>query len=163
MTRFLAALLACLLAAPALAQSQQATPDSRREAAALVVQLNLEAQQRDMVAALRGQFIRLLAQASGKTEAVTAATVDEILVPELRARTPELTTAVAEVYASLFTAEELRGLQGFYASPLGRTLLRQQAVLGRSTLEIGAAWGQKVGNETLSRHAETLRKRGFKL
>lgn len=161
--RGLLAACALLAAAPALAQTQSATPESRKEAAALVVQLNLLEQQRDMLTALRGQFVRLLAQGSGKSETVTAATVDEVLLPDLRARMPELTGAITEVYATLFSAEDLRGLQAFYASPLGQTLLRQQANLGRYTFEIGAAWGQRVSNEALAKHAETLRRRGFKL
>ncbi len=158
-----AALLTGLLAAPARAQPPAATPDSRREAAALVTQINLVEQQREMLGALRGQFIRLLAQGSGKTEAQAAEAVDDVLLPDFRARMPELTNAITEVYATLFSAEDLRGLQAFYASPIGQTLLRQQAQLGRLTFELGALWGQRVSNEAMAKHGETLRRRGFKL
>lgn len=163
-----AAILLCiaLALAPIGASAQTApaaTDESRREATALVQAINLVDQQRDMVDAMRTQFIRTLARASGKTEAAAAATVDEILLPEFRARMPELTNAVTEVYATLFSAEDLRGLRVFYASPLGQTLLRQQVALGRLTFELGSVWGQRVSAEAMAKHADTLRKRGFKL
>ena len=158
-----AAVLSVLLAGSAQAQPPAATAESRREAAALITQINLVEQQREMIGALRGQFVRLLSQSSGKTEAEVMAVVDEVLLPDLRARMPELTNAITEVYANLFSAEDLRGLQAFYGSPIGQTLLRHQAQLGRLTFELGSLWGQKVSREAIARHGEALRKRGFKL
>ena len=111
---------------------------------------------------IRGQFSTMLAQ-DGRTAGDGARIFDEVLMPEFKARLPELRPAMIEIWAENFTVDELRGLHAFYETPLGRKVLEKQPVLAQQSVAVGAAWGKSVAQDALSRHADDLRKRGIKL
>ncbi len=113
----------------------------------------------DMV---RGQFSAILAQ-DGRTAGDGARIFDEVLMPEFKARLPELRPAMIEIWADNFTVDELRGLHAFYETPLGRKILEKQPALAQQSVAVGAAWGKSVAQDALSRHADELRKRGVRL
>ncbi|MCX7381947.1 MAG: DUF2059 domain-containing protein [Alphaproteobacteria bacterium] len=68
-----------------------------------------------------------------------------------------------EVYAAKFSAEDLHGLLEFYATPLGKRLIAAQPQIAQQMFQLGSAWGQRTAQAALAKHAEELRKRGFKL
>ncbi len=161
----LLALLGLLLAAmPALAQTLPgATEASRAEARALVEAIGMTAQLRQMVPPLTQSMVRVLAQSNPENAAAAQQAVNEIMMPEILAHLPEMTDLAVEVYAAQFAAEELHGLRDFYATPLGRRLLAAQPQIAQQMFQIGSAWGQRTAQAALIKHAEELRKRGFKL
>ena len=61
-----------------------------------------------------------------------------------------------------FTFTDLRALRNFYASPLGQKLLRTQPLVQQQGLQAGLAWGQKIFQDSVDRHADELRARGLK-
>lgn len=161
----LLALLAFLLsAAPGAAQSLPgATEASRAEARALVEAIGMTGQMRQMVPPLAQSMVRSLAQTNPGDAAAAQQVVDEILMPEILAHLSEMSDLAVEVYAAQFTAEDLRDLRSFYETPVGRRLIAAQPVIATQMFQFGAAWGQRTAQAAIAKHAEELRKRGFKL
>jgi uncharacterized protein len=68
-----------------------------------------------------------------------------------------------ELWASLMTAQELRDLRAFYATPLGRKLQEVTPAVASAAATFGMKWGQEVAASALAKHREALRSRGLKL
>lgn len=140
-----------------------ATDASRAEARALVEAIGMTAQMRQMVPPLAQSMVRSLTQANPGNAAAAQQVVDEILLPEILDHLPEMTDLGVEVYAAQFSAEDLRGLRGFYETPLGKRLIAAQPAIATQMFQFGSAWGQRTAQGAIAKHAEELRKRGFKL
>jgi len=139
-----------MAAAPVLAQQAPpaapgATDESRAAARDLLVALD-SARQAEQVMSIVSQQI-----------------VDEVLMPEFRARLPEMTDFTAELWASQMTAAELRELKAFYETPLGRRLQAVTPAVAAGAAAFGMKWGQDVGMSALAKHRDTLRARGLKI
>lgn len=159
------ALLALLLGTQtAPAQSLPgATEASRAEARALVEAIGFTGQMRQMLPPLTQSMVRALAQTNPDNAAAAQQVVDEILMPDILAHLSEMTDIAVEVYAAKFSAEDLHGLLEFYATPLGKRLIAAQPQIAQQMFQLGSAWGQRTAQAALAKHAEELRKRGFKL
>lgn len=140
-----------------------ATEETRREAQALAETMHATGQMQAVLMAMRGQMADTIAGNSGKPRAEVAAIVDEVLMPELRAQLPAFGAVLVEIWAANFTAEELRGLAAFYATPLGRKLLERQPLLFQQSFAAGQAWGREAARNALRKHADELRGRGLKI
>jgi hypothetical protein len=168
-------LLGVALAAPAWAQGTRPSgqaqgqgavaaslEENRREAAALAEAFDIPRQVEALVREARDEMIRATMAASGLPEAEAAAIVDEIMMPNFKARAQELVTEMIEPYAVNFTYSDLRALRAFYTSPLGQKLLRVTPLAQAQARAAGLAWGQRVFQESVDRHADELRARGLK-
>lgn len=173
--RLLAAVLAAALAAPAGALAQGSRPsgtpqgavaasleENRREAAALAEAFDIPRQVEAIFREARDEMIRATVGASGLPPEKAAEIVDEIMMPNFKARAQELVTEMIEPYAVNFTYSDLRALRAFYTSPLGQKLLRVTPVAQAQARAAGLAWGQRVFQESVDRHADELRARGLK-
>ncbi|MCG7359894.1 DUF2059 domain-containing protein [Roseomonas sp. ACRSG] len=158
-----------LTAVPALAQQAAPTPapgataESRAAARELLVALDTAKQAEQAMNMVSKQIVAALAQASGKPVAEVQQIVDEVLLPEFRARLPEMTDFTAELWASQMTAAELRELKAFYGTPLGRRLQEVTPAVAAGAATFGMKWGQDVGMSALAKHRDTLRARGLKI
>jgi uncharacterized protein len=68
----------------------------------------------------------------------------------------ELADSIAVIYASNFTADELRDIIAFYRTPTGQTLLARQATIAQQTMTMGQQFGRSVANDVqqqMSGHA----------
>ncbi len=159
----LVALLGAALAGPALAQSTPAE-ESRVAARALVEALGLSKQVDAMLLQTRGAMIAALQQQAPKLPAAQVAElVDTYLMPELRAHSGEIVDATAAIYAGRLTAEEMRQIAEFYATPLGVKLLAMMPEVFAESLRFGQAWGARVTQDAIAKHRDALRARGFTL
>ena len=95
-------------------------------------------------------------------EPVATAVVDEILMPNFRARSGELVAEMMEPYVLNFTISDLKALRAFFGSPLGQKWLRTIPVARTQGEQAGLAWGQRVFQDSVDRHADELRARGLK-
>ncbi len=59
-------------------------------------------------------------------------------------RVKELTETLAAIYASNFTADELRDLTAFYRTPTGQKFLARQPAIAQQSLAAGQALGRAV-------------------
>jgi hypothetical protein len=110
-----------------------------------------------------GQMAQIVAQQSGQPVARVAEIFEGLLLPEFRARLPELLDAMAASWAGHLSAADLRELTAFYRSPLGGRLIVATQAVTQESLAFGAQWGQRIGLEALTKHREALRARGLKI
>ena len=137
--------------------------DARVAAKALVATIGGSAMLTKIFAAMRAQIVNIIVEKGHVTQQKAQAAWDEILMPAMSAHADELTSALAEIYSDNFTSEDLRGLQAFYNTPLGRKFLAKQPIVGSESMAVGRAWGERVGREAFDKHKQDLQKRGISL
>ena len=162
----LAFLLGAVLAGAAVAQSTRgalsALDENRREARALADMLDVPRQIEALLVRIRADIVEATMRAADLPEAAAAAIVDDILMPNFRARNAELVAVMIEPYALNFTITDLKALRSFFVTPLGQKLLRTQPIARAQGEQAGLAWGQRVFQDSVDRHADELRARGLK-
>ncbi len=157
-----AGLALCLLAAPAWAEGP--TEEARAAARELAQATGVESQVGQMLGLMRNQMVQMIQRgAPGKSPAEVTQTVDDVLLPEFRARLGELTDVITELYAENYTLDDMRELRAFYATPLGQRLLKVGPVIGAQSFAAGRRWGEMVANDAFRKNAEELRRRGVAL
>ena len=161
-----AAVAGAALAGAAVAQSTRGTTsaleENRREARALAEMLDIPRQTEALIARMRAEIIAATMRTAELPEAEAAAIVDDILMPNFRARGTELVAEMVEPYALNFTITDLKALRAFFITPLGQKLLRTQPIARAQGEQAGLAWGQRVFQDSVDRHADELRARGLK-
>ena len=70
---------------------------------------------------------------------------------------------IAAVYATNFTAAELRDIEAFYRQPVGQKLLEKTPVISQQALAVGQEIGRKATEDLRQRLTEALRQKGHKL
>jgi hypothetical protein len=70
---------------------------------------------------------------------------------------------IAAIYASNFTADELRQIEAFYRQPVGQKMLDKLPVISQQALAVGQDIGRKAAEDLRQRLTEALRQRGHKL
>jgi hypothetical protein len=86
-----------------------------------------------------------------------------VLLAGMQARLSELSDAVVAVYASNFSAEELRAATAFYRTPVGQKFLQKNPLVAQQTMLLGQKFGQSVGADAQRRMIEELRNKGHTL
>ena len=91
----------------------------------------------------------------------------EAMMPAITdAFTPYYTSMVdgiATIYATNFTAAELRDIEAFYRQPAGQKMLEKMPVVSQQALAVGQEIGRKAAEDLRQRITEALRQRGHKL
>ncbi len=67
------------------------------------------------------------------------------------------------LYDKHFSIDEIRALNVFYASAVGKKLIEKQPILMQQGMTLGAEWGRVVGPEIDRRVREKLAAQGIKL
>jgi uncharacterized protein len=70
---------------------------------------------------------------------------------------------VAKIYASNFTAGELRDIEAFYRQPIGQKLLDKGPAIAQQAAQVGQDIGRKAADDLRIRLTEALRQKGHKL
>jgi len=70
---------------------------------------------------------------------------------------------LANVYASNFTADELKQIEAFYKQPVGQKLLAKDAALEQAATQIGQDGARKAADDLRTRLTQALRQKGRKL
>ena len=156
----------CLLAAgPAGAEGPQVPTEEARAAARELAEVTgVESQVGQMLTLMRGQMVQMIQRgAPGQTPAQVEHTVDDVLLPEFRARLGELKEMTAEIFVKNYTLDDMRELRAFYATPLGQRLLKVGPLIGAQSFAVGRKWGEVVANDAFRKNAEELRRRGVTL
>lgn len=164
--RALLALAMLVAAGPAMAQTPRAAvpglEENRREVRQMAEILEIIPQAEALLARMRQDIIASTLRTSELPPDQAAAVVDEILMPNFIARSAELVDELLEPYALNLTITDLKALRAFYTSPLGQKFLRAQKLSRNQGETAGLAWGQRVFQESVDRHADELRARGLK-
>jgi uncharacterized protein len=156
----IAGLVALLLLTPALAQSV----DASAEAAAreLVATMNIQDQFKALLPMIMKSIKPAIVQNRPDVERDYDALVP-VLMAGMQARLSEMSEAVVAVYASNFSAEELRAATAFYRTPAGQKFLLKMPIVTQQTMALGQKLGRSVGAEAQKRMIEELRSKGHTL
>jgi len=75
----------------------------------------------------------------------------------LRTSVDDLVAMLVPVYQKHMTIEDLRGLVEFYETPLGKKFITSTPAIMEESMQVGQAWGMKLGQELSKR----LEERGY--
>ena len=151
--------------APGTAPAPAVTPEVQAaltQARAMAEMLNVPQQVKTLIQGMRSQLVQATIQASGKSVEDAAKVVDEIMMPDFTAATPELTEAMLQPWANNFSAADLKGLQEFYSTPLGQKLLKTVPLVSQQVGQVVQGWSQRVFRTAVQKHQQELRERGLK-
>jgi hypothetical protein len=144
------------------ASAQSATADSRAAARELVATIKLGDQFKAMMPMIFKAFKPAIVQNRPDVDRDFDALVP-ILLDKMGARLKEMEDSVADVYASNFSAAELRDLIAFYKSPTGQKFLEKTPIVTQQTMAAGQKFGQSAGAEAQKEMIEQLRNKGHTL
>jgi hypothetical protein len=82
---------------------------------------------------------------------------DELQQEFLRTSVDDLVAMLVPVYQKHMTIEDLRGLVEFYETPLGKKFITSTPAIMEESMQVGQAWGMKLGQELSKR----LEERGY--
>jgi hypothetical protein len=146
--------------APSLAQSP--TSDTQAAAKELIATMKLDEQFKALMPmilnSIKPAIVQNRADVDKDFDALAPA-----LMSGFNARMSELTEAVAAIYASNFSAEELRAATAFYQTPAGQKFLQKTPQVAQLTMAAGQKFGQSVGAEAQQRMMDELRSKGHDL
>ena len=151
-----------LLAFGRPAAAQTAAPDATAAAKELVEAMRATDQLKVLMPMLMQQLKPAIAQGRPEVERDYDAMVPQMLAA-VDARMGEFTGAIAVLYASHFTADELRQLTAFYRGPVGQKFLQIMPRIMQDSMTIGQKFGESIALDTRNRMIEELRKRGHKI
>ena len=149
-----------LLAAPARAQSP--SPESTAAAKELINTINLADQFKNLMPMIMKNLKPAIVQGRSGVDRDYDAMVP-VLLEASQARIRELIEAVAIIYSSNFSAEELRAVIAFYKTPVGQKFLQKQPFMMQQTMTVGQKFGQSIAADMQKRMIEELRKKGHTL
>lgn len=157
---------ACALAAPAFAQkapppAPSSVVDPARIAAAkdLLTVMGSTNQFKIAIETMTQGMSNLVKQ----KQPDKAKDIDEVFAlmkQKFLARSSEVIDMVAPLWAEKFTVEELGQIGTFFKSPIGAKLIETQPEIMRNSMQMGMAWGQKIGKEVEDEARVELKKRG---
>jgi hypothetical protein len=159
--RFLIVACLLLLSVPAI-RAQTPTPDAMTAARSLVNTMKLADQYKALLPAILLGLKPALTQDRPEIEQ----DYDAMMPMIAEAFTPyysSMVDGVAAVYASNFTAAELRDIEAFYRQPTGQKLLEKMPVVSQQALAVGQEIGRKAAEDLRQRLTEALRQKGHKL
>jgi len=90
-------------------------------------------------------------------------TIEPVILESFRARLSDMTDAVATIYASNFSSDDLRAMIAFYKTPVGQKMLDRLPAVTQQTMSVGATFGKSVGEDLRKRMIEELHKKGVDL
>lgn len=149
-----------LFVAPVRAQSQN--PDAEGAARELVKTIKLADQYKAILPMVFQHLKPSIVQNRPDVERDFDALMP-LLQARMNARIDELVNAVVLIYASNFTAAELRDLTAFYNTSTGQKFLQRTPVVTQQTMLAGQKFGQSAGAEAQKQMLEELRNKGHSL
>jgi hypothetical protein len=90
-------------------------------------------------------------------------TMTPLIVDAFAPYVQQMLDQLATVYATGFTADELKQIEAFYKQPVGQKLLSKDAALEQAATQIGQEGGRKASDDLRTRLTQALRQRGRKL
>jgi uncharacterized protein len=169
-------MLGLMIAFPSLVLAQQTPPadppgasskanvDPARLGAArdLLDATNTDAQFTTIIPLMFKQMRESLPAQGPQQQAEVGKVFDEI-EKQFLARRSEIVDQIAVLYASKFSADEMKALADFYRSPVGQKFIAAVPELAADAMRMGNVWGQKIGREAEEKIREEFKKRGLKL
>jgi hypothetical protein len=135
--------------APATSSAQGAEAARLAAAAKLVETMHLASQ----LDAILPQMIEMTMGALTRGNTGKEAQINRILTEEfgraVDAQKPAFMTLYRDLYARNFSLAEIEGMQAFYATPIGQSVLTKMPELTRDSMQSGMALGQKAAQAAI--------------
>jgi hypothetical protein len=157
-----AIVLAATLLCGHAAVAQTPSPDAVAAAHELVVTMRTADQFKTLMPIIMQQLKPAIVQGRPQVEKDYDAILPT-LIEGMIARSDELLTAIGDIYARNFTAEEIKAVIAFYRGPVGQKFLDRMPVITQESMGIGQKWGQAIATEMRGRIIDELRKRGHNI
>ncbi|WP_376090878.1 DUF2059 domain-containing protein [Roseomonas sp. CCTCC AB2023176] len=129
----------------------------------MIQALNMGGLMEQTIQALRPGLVQQMQQAGRANPQQAEAAVGEVIMPALRAATPQMMTGIADIWARYFTAEELRQMVAFYDTPLGRKSLALMPQMTAETQALAQRILPQILQDTISKNRDALRQRGIQV
>ena len=145
-----------------VAPAQTPSPDAMTAARTLVTTLKLSDQYKALLPVILLGLKPVLTQDRPEIER----DFDTMLPTMAEAYAPYYTAMIdgaATVYASNFTADELREIEAFYSKPAGQKLLAKTQIVTQLVAQVGQDISRKASEGLRARLSELLRQKGHKL
>lgn len=155
--------LVALLGSPALSQ-RPAAPDREAQAAAkdLMTVIGAAKQMDVMMANMLPHMATMFKQARPEH----SREIDEVfagIAKRFFERKQELIDLVAPIYASHFTAAEIKEVIAFFKSPIGAKFIAAQPTILQQSMLVGQQWGARIGAEIDAEARRELKKKGIEI
>ena len=156
-------IVACLLLSPVSAlRADPPAADAMEAARSLVTTMKLADQYKALLPAILLSLKPALTQDRPEIERDY-----ETMMPMIAdAFTPyyaSMVDGIAAIYATNFTAAELRDMEAFYRQPTGQKMLEKMPAISQQALAVGQEIGRKAADDLRQRLTEALRQKGHKL
>ena len=156
--RLLLSILALLLVAATAHAQRPVDQRALAEAKKLMEKSGQGALTQQIARATMEQYRAALEQANpGRGEAI--AEILALMDTELSKRMPRIIEAYARIYTLHFTLDELRQLNSFYDSTLGRKLVKETPAISAEAMAVGQAFNQEIMGEVTRALTPEMEKR----
>jgi uncharacterized protein len=146
-----------LATSPSVAQTP--SPEAVTAAKELIAIMKIDEQFKVMmpsiIAALKPAIVQNRPEVARDFDAFTP-----MLLQAFQSRLAEMQDAIATVYASNFSADDLHALAAFYKTPVGQKFIQKSPTVTQQSLLVGQQFGRAVGAELRHRMVDELKKKG---
>jgi hypothetical protein len=161
--RALVAVLALLVAAGSASAQSTPEPAALKEAQSLMSRFGVDALARQQVAQVSQRLGEMFQSVDlGKDKDELLSEMAQRIQKQMEVRLPRYVEDTTVIYARVFTLEELKELNAFYDSLLGRKLLQKMPELLRECKELSQRMGVEVFREVLQSMQAEFEKRGVR-
>ena len=156
-----AALVALVTVSTAHAQ-RSVDPIALAEAKTLMEKIGVGALAQQVASAMMQQQRTVLEQANpGQSAAIGE--ILSLMDVEFTKKSPTFVEAFAGIYTLHFNTAELRELNAFYDSPIGRKLIKETPAMTSEGMIVGRAFGEQIATDVIRSLIPEMQKRNLKL
>jgi uncharacterized protein len=156
-------IVACLSLMPALpVRAETPSTDAMTAARSLVTTMKLADQYKALLPAILLSLKPALTQDRPEIER-DYETMMPMVADAFAPYYTSMVDAIAAIYATNFTAAELRDMEAFYRQPTGQKMLDKMPIISQQALAVGQEIGRKAADDLRQRLTEALRQKGHKL
>jgi len=156
-------LLAAALAAAVPSFAEDIDPEKHAEIVKLVNATGGIQRAEQMNALFIGTIMKAISSANPNVPPKVAAIVAEEVTAVIHDNAQAFTELAVQSIARHFSLAEIREINAFYATDVGKKMLAVMPDLSRESLAAGMKWGQALQPQLLERLRERFRKEGLDL
>ena len=145
---------------PAASFAEKAADPARLAAAKELLVVVGSAKQFDVVVPLITQQLENAFVSLKPDHATEIKDVFRAIPEKFSQRKQELLDQIAALYAEKLTADEINEIIRFYKTPIGAKFIQLQPELVQQSMQLGQAWGRKIGQEIEQDVRKQLKDRG---
>jgi uncharacterized protein len=147
MIRFLALALAALLCCGGTVCAQEVDPGKQAEIEKLLQTTGAMRLGQQFSAVMVAQLTHILRSTHANVPQKALDVLPEEVNGVIADHMPQLRQLMVRIYDRHFSVEELKGLNQFYATELGRKVIATLPLVLRESMAAGQQWGQALGPE----------------